>query len=188
LEGEILRSPGANSGPALRYGLRFCANWGAAWRGQRERKYQESKCKNTTQKSKNGGFLGLKIGLRAVVWRAINACTLERILARMDGKPDYGNPYLFTGRGVDILDNGSLTIQYNRNRYYDYYTGRWTTHDPLGITPNVQRPNVFDLRRQYNDSLNLYEYAKSNAIVYFDFTGLYMCIPAGCYSKLAPRR
>jgi hypothetical protein len=48
-----------------------------------------------------------------------------------DGKSDYGNPYLFTGRRVDFLDNGSLTLQYNRHRYYDYYTGRWTTHDPL---------------------------------------------------------
>ena len=43
------------------------------------------------------------------------------------------NAYLFTGRRVDILDNGSLKIQYNRNRYYDYYSGRWLTHDPLGI-------------------------------------------------------
>jgi hypothetical protein len=27
---------------------------------------------------------------------------------------NYGNPYLFTGRRVDILDSGSLKIQYNR--------------------------------------------------------------------------
>jgi RHS repeat-associated protein len=60
-----------------------------------------------------------------------------------DGKSDYGNPYMFTGRRVDFLDNGSLTLQYNRHRYYDYYTGRWTTHDPLGITPNGRRPNRF---------------------------------------------
>jgi hypothetical protein len=53
-----------------------------------------------------------------------------------DGKSDYGNPYLFTGRRVDILDEGSLKIQYNRNRYYDYYTGRWTTHDPKRMVPN----------------------------------------------------
>jgi len=32
----------------------------------------------------------------------------------------YGNPYLFTASRVDILDSGSLKIQYNRNRYYDY--------------------------------------------------------------------
>ena len=37
-----------------------------------------------------------------------------------DQKSDWGNPYLFTGRRVDILDSGSLKIQYNRNRYYDY--------------------------------------------------------------------
>jgi len=30
-----------------------------------------------------------------------------------------GNPYLFTGRRLDILNSGSLTIQYNRNRYYN---------------------------------------------------------------------
>jgi uncharacterized protein RhaS with RHS repeats len=49
------------------------------------------------------------------------------------GKSDYGNPYMFTGRRVDLLDNGSLTLQYNRHHYYHYYTGRWTTHDPMGI-------------------------------------------------------
>jgi RHS repeat-associated protein len=73
----------------------------------------------------------------------------------MDGKPDYGNPYLFTGRRVDMLDEGSLTIQYNRNRYYDYYTGRWTTHDPLG----------------YVDGMNLYEYVSANPVVRSDPQG-----------------
>jgi RHS repeat-associated protein len=66
---------------------------------------------------------------------------------------------LFTGRRVDILDNGSLTIQYNRNRYYDYYTGRWTTHDPLG----------------YIDGMNLYEYVKSNALILTDPIGGCKC-------------
>jgi hypothetical protein len=37
----------------------------------------------------------------------------------------YGNPYYFTGRQLDFLDGGNLKIQDNRNRYYDYYTGRW---------------------------------------------------------------
>jgi RHS repeat-associated protein len=51
--------------------------------------------------------------------------------------------YLFTGRELEILDYGSLKIQYNRNRYYDSYTGRWTTQDPLGITPNQWKANRF---------------------------------------------
>jgi len=67
----------------------------------------------------------------------------------------YQNSYLFTGRRVDILDSGSLKIQYNRNRYYDYYTGRWLTHDPLG----------------YLDGINLYEYCGSNPLNRLDFSG-----------------
>ena len=84
---------------------------------------------------------------------------------------NYGNPYLFTGRRVDILDSSSLKIQYNRNRYYDYYSGRWLTHDPLGITPNPQKPNKFDVVTQYNDGLSLYEYVGSNPVHYIDPTG-----------------
>jgi len=44
--------------------------------------------------------------------------------ADADNQSDYGNAYFFTGRRLDILDNSSLKIQYSRNRYYDYYTGR----------------------------------------------------------------
>ncbi|MHC4574077.1 MAG: RHS repeat-associated core domain-containing protein [Planctomycetota bacterium] len=66
------------------------------------------------------------------------------------------NFYLFTGRRVDILDNGSLKIQYNTNPYYDYYTGRWLSHDPLG----------------YVDRTNLYEYARSNPLKLVDSFGL----------------
>ncbi len=64
----------------------------------------------------------------------------------------YGNPYYFTGRELDFLDGGNLKIQYNRDRYYDYYTGRWLTHDPLG----------------YVDGMNLYEYARSNPLRILD--------------------
>jgi len=74
-----------------------------------------------------------------------------------DGKSDYENPYLFTGRRLDIMDNSSLKIQYNRNRYYDYYTGRWLTHDPLG----------------YLDSMNLYEYVGSQPATELDPQGLW---------------
>jgi len=85
---------------------------------------------------------------------------------------NYGNPYLFTGRRTDILDSGSLKIQYNRNRYYDYYTGRWLSHDPLGITPNPQQPNKFDVFTQYNDVLSLYRYVRSNPAIDLDPHGL----------------
>jgi RHS repeat-associated protein len=92
-----------------------------------------------------------------------------------DGKSDYGNPYLFTGRRLDILDNSSLKIQYNRNRYYDYYTGRWLTQDPLGITPNPQKPNEFGITNQYRDGINLYEYVMSRATSGLDPKGLKWC-------------
>jgi len=67
----------------------------------------------------------------------------------------YDNPYLFTGRRLDILDNGSLKLQYNRNRYYDQYTGRWLTNDP----------------QEYEDGMNLYEYVSSNPALYQDPMG-----------------
>ncbi|MHC4461711.1 MAG: RHS repeat domain-containing protein [Planctomycetota bacterium] len=98
------------------------------------------------------------------------------------GKSDYGNPYLFTGRRLDILDSGSLKIQYNRNRYYDYYTGRFTTHDPLGITPNGLWPNRFVVPDQYQDGLGLYGYANNSPIVYFDQWGLFH--PRRCWPNI----
>ena len=84
-----------------------------------------------------------------------------------DGKSDYGNPYLFTGRRVDILDNGSLKIQYNRNRYYDQYTGRWLTHDPHGMA------NYLLPKQQYFDGMNLYQYVHSNPANARDPLGLW---------------
>jgi RHS repeat-associated protein len=89
-----------------------------------------------------------------------------------DGKSDCSNSYLFTGRRLDILDNGSLKIQYNRNRYYDSYTGRWLTHDPLGITPNPQWPNEFNPVGQYRGGQNLYLYAMNNPMTQDDPFGL----------------
>ena len=92
-----------------------------------------------------------------------------------DGKSDYGNNYLFTGRRLDILNSGSLKIQYNRNRYYDYYTGRWLTHDPLGITPNPRGVNNgFVVTSQYVETSNLYEYVRSHPISESDALGLFM--------------
>gem|GEM_PF-5972531 len=84
----------------------------------------------------------------------------------------FTNPYYFTGRRVDFLDDGNLKLQLNRHRYYDYYTGRWLTQDPLGMKPFPQRANKSDLLKQYSDTLNLYEYAVSSPINYVDGYGL----------------
>ena len=46
----------------------------------------------------------------------------------------YGNPYYFTGRRVDEIDNGVWMIQYNRNRFYDYHTDCRLNPDPIGIS------------------------------------------------------
>ena len=101
-------------------------------------------------------------------------CVLDSDFAiDADGLSDYDNPYLFTGRRWDILNNGSLKIQYSRNRYYDHHTGRFLSHDPLGITPNPPKPNNFGIIGQYKDGLNLYEYVRSNPVVYADVLGLY---------------
>ena len=98
----------------------------------------------------------------------------------------YANNYLFTGRRLDILDNGSLKIQYNRNRYYDTHTGRFTTHDPIGITPNPLKPNKFSVFGQYSEGLNLYQYAKSNPINYVDPYGLLTCNYKVACRKIRP--
>jgi len=88
--------------------------------------------------------------------------------------PGYNNRYLFTGRRLDLLDSGSLKMQYNRHRYYDYDTGRWLTHDPLGVVVEIRQSNTLLLvpALQYVDSANLYEYGKSNPLFFQDNLGL----------------
>jgi len=71
-------------------------------------------------------------------------------------KSAYGNPYGFTGRRVDIHDNGNLVKQHSRIRDLEYYTGRWFTPDPGG----------------YIEGVNLYECVKSNTLLYLDPMGL----------------
>ncbi len=68
-----------------------------------------------------------------------------------------GNPYYFTGRRLDNMDNGSLKTMYYRARYYDPYAGRFMQHDPLG----------------YVDEMNLYQYVRSNSINLVDPWGFY---------------
>ena len=91
----------------------------------------------------------------------------------------YGNPYLFTGRRMDSFDSHARRLGFYRNRYLDYYTGRWLTHDPLGITPNPTMPNEFEILNQYNDGTNLYEYAKSDPTNNADPWGLHIYLKTG---------
>jgi RHS repeat-associated protein len=92
-----------------------------------------------------------------------------------DGASDYSNPYYFTGRRVDFLDSGNLTLQHNRHRYYDYDTGRWTTHDPRGIDPGVESGYRVSVLGQYTDGLDLYEYVSSNPLASSDAYGKAKC-------------
>ncbi|MEE9402258.1 MAG: RHS repeat-associated core domain-containing protein, partial [Desulfobacteria bacterium] len=72
-----------------------------------------------------------------------------------------GNPYYFTGRRLDVLDNDNLLTMYYRHRTYDTYTARFLQQDPLG----------------YVDGMNLYEYVKSNTVAGSDPYGLALALP-----------
>ncbi len=80
----------------------------------------------------------------------------------------YGNPYTFTGRELDVLDNGSLKLMHYRHRAYDTYTGRFMQCDPLGINPSGGLRNPFNAQKQYSDGMNNYEYVISNPEAYID--------------------
>ena len=90
------------------------------------------------------------------------------------------NPYFFTGRRVDYLNNDDLKLQYSRNRYYSNSLGRFYQHDPLGITPRPQKPNVFGIIGQYKDGMSLYEYVRSNPVMNVDPWGLLEWIKCDC--------
>ena len=83
-----------------------------------------------------------------------------------------GNPYTFTGRRLDVLDNGGLQLMYYRARTYDSQTGRFMQRDPLGINPAGRLENPFNAPKQYFDGMNVYEYVKGNPVNYFDPQGL----------------
>ncbi|MBI9019352.1 MAG: hypothetical protein JEZ07_19035 [Phycisphaerae bacterium] len=85
---------------------------------------------------------------------------------------DTGNPYCFTGRRVDVLDGEDKVLQYSRNRYLDYVTGRWLSHDPLGFI----------------DGLNMYQYVLSVPTIYLDPLGLQFCVTVMLEFEVAPYR
>lgn len=70
------------------------------------------------------------------------------------------NPYLFTGRILDILHDASqsihIALQDNRNRTYDHVHGRWLQREPW----------------TYADGLNLYQYVQSRPSRWVDARGL----------------
>jgi len=89
-----------------------------------------------------------------------------------DQVSDFNNPYYFTARRLDVLDSGNLRVYYYRYRYYDDYSGRFMTHDPLGINPAGDIENPLEILTQYTDGLNLFEYCTSNPVMYMDKWGL----------------
>ncbi|AQT69306.1 RHS repeat-associated core domain protein [Anaerohalosphaera lusitana] len=87
--------------------------------------------------------------------------------------PKTANPYLYTGRRLDILEGGSLKLQYSRHRYYDPQTGRFLQKDPLGIAPfGLILGNSFDPVGQYDGGLLAYSYGRLIPTIAVDFLGL----------------
>ena len=78
----------------------------------------------------------------------------------------------FTGQRIDVLDSGNLTMNYYKNRWYDAETGRFISHDPLGIVPEGYE-NGFNVYSQYSNGLLLYNYTSNNPINGTDQLGLY---------------
>jgi RHS repeat-associated protein len=127
-------------------------------------------------KQEKQGWYYLKDALGSVMGIVSNDETQESEFYLYDayglpsGTSEVGNPYMFTSRRIDLINDWPL--QFNRNRYYDYYTGRWLTPDSFGIIPNAGKPNRFKPLNQYKDGLSLYEYVRSMPIMRRDLYGL----------------
>jgi len=82
-----------------------------------------------------------------------------------------GNPYTFTGRRLDTLDNATLHHMHYRHRDYNTQLGRFVQHDLYGMFPcNIYY--TFEPAAQYYDNVNLYQYVSSRPVVYLDPSGL----------------
>ncbi|MBE0536665.1 MAG: hypothetical protein IH624_13445 [Phycisphaerae bacterium] len=88
----------------------------------------------------------------------------------------YNNPYTFTGRRLDILDNGNLVRMHYRHRDYDAYAGRFVQHDPRGINPAMGNGSV-GISTQYQSGINIYGYVGSAPQRYVDPLGLFGILP-----------
>lgn len=94
---------------------------------------------------------------------------------------NYNNACLYTGKELDILDNGNNRKQNNIQRVYDPSAGRWLQRDPLGINDGLSivyfadngspKSKSFNPFGQYTDGMNLYEAFKSNPTRYADPLG-----------------
>ena len=78
--------------------------------------------------------------------------------------------------GLNILWNGYYSDDetgnyYLRNRYYSPTERKFITQDPRGINPDENWNNPFDILSQFGDGFNLYEYVKSNPLMFTDYNG-----------------
>ncbi|MBN1124404.1 MAG: hypothetical protein JXA82_05295 [Sedimentisphaerales bacterium] len=92
----------------------------------------------------------------------------------------YSNPYTFTGRRLDELDNDSMEVMYYRHRYADPFIGRFLQEDGFDMASGHESA-IFAMgsKLQYRDGVNLYEYTKSQPVSQTDPFGLETYIPPG---------
>jgi RHS repeat-associated protein len=74
------------------------------------------------------------------------------------------NPYQYTGR-----DNEENGLQYNRARYYNPATARFTSQDPTGMA---------------GSGINLYQYAGGDPVDFTDPTGLCFILSCSTYNSI----
>jgi hypothetical protein len=93
-----------------------------------------------------------------------------------DGVSDCGNPYMFQGKRLDLLDNGGLELMSWPYRDYSMYLGRWYQAEKLGMIPNDDEEiNPFFPQRQYEDGLNCYGSFSDSPFGNADRLGLKVC-------------